>query len=291
MSVSNENFNLQEKDVYEFAYEIAQEFENILNSLDIELMIPVINKVVNVLEILEQSIKRIEHLDKENSDVKSKLLLLNNEKKAREAEVLNLKLAFEELEKACSEESVLLKSFIDKLKAENKLLQSTLTEKNDVSLEIGDSYKVVIGDQEKLISKLKTNLKQRDNQLEKKSLNIEALNSKIESLSEANKVLHNQYEQAKKLEATSHYENNEYKMKLHQQRQEINSLKERFLILKQSLCEKNEDLASNESKSQDEKYYLSEESLNCLLQEQQELKQKVLQLQKELAFVKNQNVE
>ncbi|CAL1272112.1 unnamed protein product [Larinioides sclopetarius] len=133
--------------------------------------------------------------------------------------------AFEELEESYSQECVVLKAFIDKLKAENKVLQNALAEKNDISPEIGDSYKAVIDDQEKLISKLKASLRQRENQLEKNYLNIEA-------------------------------------------------------ALKDSEC-----------KSDDEKLYLNEESLNFLLQEQDELKQRVLKLQIELASVKNQNEE
>ncbi|GFT58280.1 RH1 domain-containing protein [Nephila pilipes] len=292
MSSTDRNLNIQERDVHDFAYDIAQEFDKITNLLDIELVIPLINKVINVLELLEQSVKKIELLEKENSDLNAKYLQLNNEKRTSEEETFNLKLTIEELEESYSEEITVLKSFSNKLKAENKLFQDTLAKKNDVSIEIGDSYKIVIEDQEKIISKLKSSLKHRDNQLEKNYTIIETLNTKIEDLSKLNKTLHNQYEQAKDLAIASTVEKNECEAKLYQQKQQLHSLEDKFHVLKMSLLEKSEDTqAKNEYKPLDEKYYLSEESLNFLLQEQHKLKQKVSKLQMELSSVKNQNDE
>ncbi|GFQ76047.1 RH1 domain-containing protein [Trichonephila clavata] len=291
MSSIDRNLNLQEKDVHDFAYDIAQEFDKITSLLDIDLLIPLINKVINVLELLEQSVKKIEQLEKENSDSNTKYLQLNNERRISEDEIFNLKLTIEELEGSYSEEISVLKSFIDKLKAENKLLQDLLVEKNDVSVEIGDSYKVVIEDQEKIISKLKSNLKHRDNQLEKNYASIEALNTKVEDLSKLNQTLHNQYQHAKDLAIASTFEKREYEAKLYQQKQEFHSLENKFHMLKKSLLEKSEDSAKNEYKPPEEKYYLSEESLNFLLQEQHNLKQKVSKLQVELSSIKKQNDE
>lgn len=291
MSSIDRNLNLQEKDVHDFAYDIAQEFDKITSLLDIEVLIPLINKVIHVLELLEQSVKKIEQLEKENSDLNAKYFQVNNEKRTSEKEALNLKLTIEEIEESYSEEISVLKSFIDKLKTENKLFQDMLTQKNDVSVEIGDSYKVVIGDQEKIISKLKTNLKNRDNQLEKNYASIEALNTKIEVLSKLNKTLHNQYQHVKDLAVASTFEKSECEAKLYQQKQELNSLEDKFHVLKKSLLEKSEDSAKNEYKPPQEKYYLSEESLNFLLQEQHKLKQKVSKLQVELSSVKKQNDE
>ncbi|CAL1272113.1 unnamed protein product [Larinioides sclopetarius] len=199
--------------------------------------------------------------------------------------------AFEELEESYSQECVVLKAFIDKLKAENKVLQNALAEKNDISPEIGDSYKAVIDDQEKLISKLKASLRQRENQLEKNYLNIEALNTRIDHLLELNKALHIQYQQAKNQAAISNFEKNECEIKLCHKKQEILFLEDKLHTLKMSFLEKNEALKDSECKSDDEKLYLNEESLNFLLQEQDELKQRVLKLQIELASVKNQNEE
>ncbi|KAF8787345.1 RILP-like protein 1 [Argiope bruennichi] len=291
MSDLEKNFTLQEKDVYDFAYDIAQEFEKIINTLDTEQIVPLINKVIKVLELLEQSVKKIEYLEKENSDLKCKYIHLKNEKTSNEGETRNLKLAFEELEESYSQECTVLRTFIDKLKTENKLLQNTLAEKNDISSEIGDTYKVVIDDQEKLIAKLKTSLRQRETQLEKNYLNAEALNAKIDHLIELNKSLHIQYQQAKNQAAISNFEKNEYEAKLYHKKQEVLSLEDKLHRLKMSLLEKSESLKESECKSDGEKFYLNEESLNFLLQEQHELKQKVAKLQMELASVKNQNEE
>lgn len=79
------------KDVYDFAYDIAQEFEKVIGSLDIDETIPLINKVINVLEQLETSAHKIEHLERENSELRSKYLKLSNDKVANEVEKLNLK--------------------------------------------------------------------------------------------------------------------------------------------------------------------------------------------------------
>ncbi|GBM18668.1 hypothetical protein AVEN_164783-1 [Araneus ventricosus] len=240
MSDLEKNFTLQEKDVYDFAYDIAQDFEKIINSLDSEQIVPLINKVIKVLELLEQSVKKIEYLEKENSDLKCKYMHLANEKTTNEAETRNLKLAFEELEESYSQECTVLKTFIDKLKAENKVLQNTLAEKNDISPEIGDCYKVVIDDQEKLISKLKTSLRQRENQLEKNYLNIEALNARIDHLLELNKALHIQYQQAKNQAAVSNFEKNECEVKLCHKKQEVLFLEDKLHTLKMSFLEKSE---------------------------------------------------
>ncbi|PRD26095.1 UNVERIFIED_CONTAM: hypothetical protein NCL1_39064 [Trichonephila clavipes] len=254
MSSIDRNLNLQEKDVHDFAYDIAQEFDKITSLLDIDLLIPLINKVINVLELLEQSVKKIEQLEKESSDSNAKYLQLNNEKRTFEDEIFHLKLTIEELEGSYSEEISVLKTFIDKLKVENKLLQDLLVEKNDVSVEIGDSYKVVIEDQEKIISKLKSNLKHRDNQLEKNYASIEAFKKK----------------------------------KL----QEFRKTETRFrFLVKFRVKWVTLDSTKNEYEPPEEKYYLSEESLNFLLQEQHNLKQKVSKLQVELSSIKKQNDE
>ena len=84
-------FNVGLNDVYDFAYNIAQEFERVILYYDIELLTPVIDKVINVLEILESSIQRIEVLETELRALKSNNLRLYAEKITNDQEKCKLK--------------------------------------------------------------------------------------------------------------------------------------------------------------------------------------------------------
>lgn len=79
------------KDVYDFAYDIAQEFEKIVNIYGIDEIKPAVDKVINSLEILESCVKRIDQLKDELKDLKSSSLLLSSEKIFNENESSKLK--------------------------------------------------------------------------------------------------------------------------------------------------------------------------------------------------------
>lgn len=82
---------LQVKDVYDYAYDIAQEFDKIVEFVDIEKAKPLINKVIKVLEILEDIVKQLEQLEQENVNIRAKYIQWSCEKTANEEEKLSLK--------------------------------------------------------------------------------------------------------------------------------------------------------------------------------------------------------
>ncbi|XP_035225774.1 RILP-like protein 1 [Stegodyphus dumicola] len=141
VSGEDSEWHLHVKDVYDIAYEIAFEFDKIVNVQGIEEIRSIINKVVNVLELLEASVNKIESLEKEIGELKLNSLHLSSEKKIHEQEKLRLKQAYEELEDAWVQESANLKASISKLKTENKLMQSFIAKGREVS-ETADSYKL-----------------------------------------------------------------------------------------------------------------------------------------------------
>lgn len=82
---------IKANNVYDFAYEIAQEFEKIVLLYGIDIVKPVIEKVINVLEILESSVKKIEQLEIEIAELKSTNLQLVSEKMVYDHEKTKLK--------------------------------------------------------------------------------------------------------------------------------------------------------------------------------------------------------
>lgn len=84
-------FDISLNHVYDFAYNIAQEFEKLVLLCDIDVLKPVIEKVINVLEILENCITRIELLEAESRSLKSTNLRLYSERIINEQEKCKLK--------------------------------------------------------------------------------------------------------------------------------------------------------------------------------------------------------
>ncbi|KFM79828.1 RILP-like protein-like protein, partial [Stegodyphus mimosarum] len=290
VSGEDSEWHLHVKDVYDFAYEIAFEFDKIVNVQGIEEVRPIINKVVNVLELLEASVNKIESLEKEIGELKFNSLQLSSEKTFHEQEKSRLKQAYEELEDAWVQESANLKASISKLKTENKLMQSFIAKGREV-LETADSYKVILEDQENFISKLKSALKQRENQLEKDASELEALKCTIEKLSDTNKSLHQELQGTKNIIKMLSLQKMEYETKLNIQDRKLTSLQQ-TLPDSANKVHKDEDhvkctsIASSDT--DDFKFSSDANTVHSLLQEQRDLKHKIKSLEIELQSTKHQ---
>ncbi|KAG8182786.1 hypothetical protein JTE90_018659 [Oedothorax gibbosus] len=281
--------SLQVKDVYDYAYDIAQEFDKIVDTVDIEQATPLINKVINVLELLEDHVKQLEQLEQENVNLRAKYIQWTCEKNSIEQEKSSLKQAFEELEESWSQESIMLKSLIERLKKENNILMQSISAKKDIPKETDDCINAVVSDQTNLIAKLQLHLKQKGTQLENNHATIELLNSKIEDLLKLNKSLHLRYREVKDLLKVSYSEKYEYKFKQDLQEQKISDLETKYEALKKSLAEKNEDTPKVVYRSFEEKVGDDVKmNVNCLIEEQNNLRLTISKLQNELVLTKRQ---
>lgn len=197
MSYLQHQLNVSVKDVYDFAYDIAQEFEQIVFLYGIDEVKPVVDKVIDVLELLESSIKKIEQLEDEVGDLKSNNLQLSSEIIVGDQEKSKLKQIYEEREESWLEEVMNLKSQLSLLKSENLSLKTHLHFKKESYSKSDDAVNETIQDQESVIHKLKHMIKQKDKQLQDNACNLSALNSRIQELFEMNKNLHSKNQEAK----------------------------------------------------------------------------------------------
>ncbi|XP_015908835.2 RILP-like protein 1 [Parasteatoda tepidariorum] len=286
--MSNSDRNLLVKDVYDNACDIFQEFEKIVAITGVEEASLLINKVKHVLELLEESVRRTEQLDKEYVDLKLKCTHLSADKLMKEEEILSLKQAFEELEDSWVQESSNLKTIINKLSTENNILKQTLAEKKDVPLEVDHALKSVIKDQEKVISKLKSNLKQKDDRFEKDQATLDSMNTKIIHLSKVNTSLHLRYQEAQKVIAAYKDEKRQSEEKITFQTEKLQNMEDSFDDLKKSIeetCEFSLQNMIDVYKPLQQRQCNNEDKMKTLYDEQKKLKQEVKDLKLELALL------
>ncbi|XP_054710955.1 JNK-interacting protein 3-like [Uloborus diversus] len=239
MSGSDLSVALTVKDVYDFAYEIAEDFDKLVNLHGLDLTRSLIHKVINVLESLETSVQKIECLEKEIVELKSKLTHLVSEKASNDFNRERLKMTFEETEEVWNKECQNLKAIISILSSENKLLkiQATAKEDKNVKLDISEASE---SEKSEIVLKLMADLQRKDKQLSEISDYNDVLKMELEQVLQLNKVLQLSHNQVKIDVKKLKFEKVDYESKLDFLQQKIANLEQALEERASQECEKKE---------------------------------------------------
>lgn len=269
-------------DIYKIAQDIAEEFDLVVQHHGIENVRSLVEKVISSLEMLESTVKKIEHLESELADAISKNSHLSSLKHVNDQDKSQLKQSFEEAEESWLQEVLSLKTQISSLKAENELLRKVKEESTEPSDETSMN---VIVDQKNAIRGFQHSLEKKEAKLQGLSCNINALNQKVEELVEKNQNLHIQNRDSKRSITRLIMEKNECKSELTLLRKENALLIENI----SELVRCTSSMQKNSKKSFDCEYSCEEslrKNVRHHIQIEMKLLEKVKKLQSELQFEK-----
>ena len=119
------------EDVYDLASEIGSEFDRIINQCGNDAVAKLMPKVIRTLEHLEVLTLHKDDADNELDKLKMRIHQLEHEKTEKAENQMKYELEVEQVEESWRKENVKLGELIEKLKAENMKLSTSLVNQED----------------------------------------------------------------------------------------------------------------------------------------------------------------
>ena len=119
------------EDVYDLASEIGSEFDRIINQCGNDAVAKLMPKVIRTLEHLEVLTLHKDDADNELDKLKMRIHQLEHEKTEKAENQIKYELEVEQVEESWRKENVELGELIEKLKAENMKLSTSLVNQED----------------------------------------------------------------------------------------------------------------------------------------------------------------
>ncbi|XP_066292867.1 RILP-like protein 1 isoform X5 [Branchiostoma lanceolatum] len=177
-------------DVYKWAAEIGQEFERLIDTFGTESVSDFMPKVVRVLEQLEKLVDRDEKEHNEVSELRldvQRLQAMYLEKSEQNARIQK---DLEQVDESWKEEAKELLQTISRLREENKQLNTALsshtTEQHAHAKEISDSDFEVMTRLKETVDRQRDALRAKDMEINQRNMELEALQSQVERLAKVN---------------------------------------------------------------------------------------------------------
>ncbi|XP_078598696.1 RILP-like protein 1 isoform X5 [Branchiostoma floridae x Branchiostoma japonicum] len=177
-------------DVYKWAAEIGQEFERLIDTFGAESVTDLMPKVVRVLEQLEKLVDRDEKEHNEVSELKldvQRLQAMYLEKSEQNARVQK---DLEQVDESWKEEAKDLLQTISRLREENKQLNTALSShtagQHAQAKEISESDFEVMGRLKETVDRQRATLRAKDMEINQRNMELEALQSQVERLAKVN---------------------------------------------------------------------------------------------------------
>ena len=123
-------------DVYDLASDIGKEFEKMISLHGSEMVQGLMPKVVGVLELLEKISTQSEQERQTVEELRNTISLLEHEKREKAIDRLRYEKEIEQLEENWKKESHELLQTISRLQEQNKKLQSSLKEREELDKSI-----------------------------------------------------------------------------------------------------------------------------------------------------------
>ncbi|CAH1231369.1 RILPL1 [Branchiostoma lanceolatum] len=295
-------------DVYKWAAEIGQEFERLIDTFGTESVSDFMPKVVRVLEQLEKLVDRDEKEHNEVSELRldvQRLQAMYLEKSEQNARIQK---DLEQVDESWKEEAKELLQTISRLREENKQLNAALsshtTEQHAHAKEISDSDFEVMTRLKETVDRQRDALRAKDMEINQRNMELEALQSQVERLAKVNHDLRRKQaitqQQGKSLvEEKAHLQ-----ASLQGKEQEITALKDRLGLQgdlgDQIIKEESSDMAQLDDTtrldgklvidlSDPERPRFTMTELRSVLQEKNELKIRLMEVEDELSKYKNED--
>lgn len=119
------------EDVYDLASEIGSEFDKIINQCGNDAVAKLMPKVIRILEHLEVLTLHKDDADNELDKLKMRIHQLEHEKMEKAESQMKYELEVEQVEESWRTENMELGELVEKLKAENIKLSTSLVNKED----------------------------------------------------------------------------------------------------------------------------------------------------------------
>ncbi|XP_078598693.1 RILP-like protein 1 isoform X3 [Branchiostoma floridae x Branchiostoma japonicum] len=293
-------------DVYKWAAEIGQEFERLIDTFGAESVTDLMPKVVRVLEQLEKLVDRDEKEHNEVSELKldvQRLQAMYLEKSEQNARVQK---DLEQVDESWKEEAKDLLQTISRLREENKQLNTALSShtagQHAQAKEISESDFEVMGRLKETVDRQRATLRAKDMEINQRNMELEALQSQVERLAKVNHDLRRKQALTQQQGKSLVEEKAHLQASLQGKEQEIAALKDR-LGLKGDLGDQiireeppdqtpPDDPANLDGKlvidlSDPNRPRFTMTELRSVLQEKNELKIRLMEVEDELSKYKN----
>jgi len=182
-------------DVYDLASDIGKEFEKMISLHGSEMVQGLMPKVVGVLELLEKISTQSEQERQTVEELRNTISLLEHEKREKAIDRLRYEKEIEQLEENWKKESHELLQTISRLQEQNKKLQSSLKEREELDKSIPRSPIAKEPDWD-LFEKIRESnekqreqLREKEKELQDKVSEAETLQSQVDRLTDSNREL------------------------------------------------------------------------------------------------------
>ncbi|XP_078681055.1 RILP-like protein 1 isoform X3 [Branchiostoma floridae x Branchiostoma belcheri] len=293
-------------DVYKWAAEIGQEFERLIDTFGADSVTELMPKVVRVLEQLEKLVDRDEKEHNEVSELRLDVQRLQAMYLEKSEHNIRIQKDLEQVDESWKEEAKELLQTISRLREENKQLNTALSSytkgQHAQAKEISDSDFEVMARLKETVDRQRDTLRAKDMEINQRNMELEALQSQVERLAKVNHDLRRKQaitqQQGKSLvEEKAHLQ-----ASLQGKEQEIAALKDRLglkgdlgdQIIKEDSSDMTQpaDTSHMDGKlvidlSDPDRPRFTMTELRSVLQEKNELKIRLMEVEDELSKYKN----
>ncbi|XP_078681057.1 RILP-like protein 1 isoform X5 [Branchiostoma floridae x Branchiostoma belcheri] len=177
-------------DVYKWAAEIGQEFERLIDTFGADSVTELMPKVVRVLEQLEKLVDRDEKEHNEVSELRLDVQRLQAMYLEKSEHNIRIQKDLEQVDESWKEEAKELLQTISRLREENKQLNTALSSytkgQHAQAKEISDSDFEVMARLKETVDRQRDTLRAKDMEINQRNMELEALQSQVERLAKVN---------------------------------------------------------------------------------------------------------
>uniref|UniRef100_T1IRW9 RH1 domain-containing protein n=1 Tax=Strigamia maritima TaxID=126957 RepID=T1IRW9_STRMM len=221
---------LTPEDVFDIAVEIGKEFEKLINLYSHENVTPLMGKVLNTLELLEEFTCRSDHDNTLMCELRQTISRLETEKIGKAAERERFEKELQQIEDSWKEETRDLLDLVTRLREENRKLKNSLDEKEDIKSHVcpHDHDTKLLHRMKDAVEQQRDKLKAKDKELIEASHENESvrLRAQLDKSTITNKDLRRRH---KATQNQTHFlieEKAEMQCLLQEQQQDIRNLKQ-----------------------------------------------------------------
>ncbi|CAG0897721.1 unnamed protein product [Darwinula stevensoni] len=282
-------------EVYELAAEVGKEFERIMDQYGHDCLGGLMPKVITILEHLEAQAVKHEQESSAIDDLQAKIKKLERERVEKAEYRARFEKELETTEETWAQESRELGALVCKLQQENARLSAALS-KFDRSPQspppLPGMDSILVEELQHRVKEERDRAHQQELLIQDLQLRIEGLQSQVESAQNGARELRRRLRAAKDQSVHLVEERTDYQV-------QVGNLTKEIYVLKQQLglAEKeNRDLARSQEEEKDcendpRKPRFSTEELKEILQERNDLKARVSELEDQLRYYQSQNRE
>ncbi|KAK2169122.1 hypothetical protein LSH36_12g16103 [Paralvinella palmiformis] len=293
--MASRNHRLSVVDVYDIAASIGKEFEKIIDSYGPDAVTELMPKVISVLEHLEELTSKEQDETGEVEELRYTIERLEAEKAAKAEEREKYEQELEQIEDSWRLETQDLMNSVSHLQEENKRLRSAIRDKDGQESELLKAAEDVsiITQLQDTIQKQRARVRLLEQEFKQKCLDAEAMQGQIERFARLNATMRSQTAISQQRAQALIQEQVDLQVQLHDKEQEVKKIRDRLreqdntpplspsdLVSLQDKLEKQGKVVYDSSDPNRPRFTMNQ--LRDVLQEKNELKTKLIQIEEQL---------